>query len=394
MVIKVVLQSLLLTLSATATSATNMNADQAFTAGNFAEAYAAYASQLKQYPKDVHALARAAELDLYDDRLDEADRQFHALQALDPKSVPARRGLAEIAARRGTGGQYNITSTSATATLPFLASEPLPVIKLKLNGTREANFMIDTGAPGVVIDPAVAKSLGLELKSGGVGMFGGGASGQIMETQIGKINAGGMEVQNVPAIAMPLNDAPAPKGMKIDGIIGTSFFYHFLATIDFAAQRLVLRPRSSSAAFAREAAERGDAIAEMWYVPDHFIFAKAQINGNYTALLNVDTGGEGFGLQATKPTVDAAGIALDTAHPGKFMTPVGEVPIIPFKAKVALGPHRAMQVDGKYFPSGDQYGIFPFSVGGTLSDQFFRGAAVTFDFEQMLLVVSAGVVEK
>jgi hypothetical protein len=46
-------------------------------------------------------------------------------------------------------------------------------------------------------------------------------------------------------------------------------------------------------------------------------------------------------------------------------------------------------VPGLYFPNGDQYGIFPFKVAGTLSHEFFRGTALTFDFTSMQLVVES-----
>lgn len=364
-------------------------ADRAFAEGEFVRAKLGYEKQIKESANDTHALAQLGELALYDDRLEDASKLFQALVLLRPDSKDAKRGLTEIDARRGSDGRYKIVfdgTTQPIVSLPFVASLPLPVVQINVNGTK-VNFMIDTGAPGVVIDPALAKSLGLSISSGGQGVFAGGAGGKIEETRIGKISLGGIEVHDVPAIVMPLEGAPSPKDVKIDGIIGTSFFYHFLTTIDYAGQHLVLRPRSDSAAIERKAVQQGDAITAMWYVPDHFVFAKANINDRRAALLNIDTGGEEIGIQLTKAAIAANHVTLDNAHPGRFLTPAGEVQTIPFKASVAIGAHRISALPGVYFPSGDQYGIFPFKVDGTLSDKFFRSSSVTFDFEAMRLLV-------
>jgi hypothetical protein len=51
-----------------------------------------------------------------------------------------------------------------------------------------------------------------------------------------------------------------------------------------------------------------------------------------------------------------------------------------------LGSMTVDKVPGSYTPNGDQYGIFPFEVAGTLSHMFFRHSRVTFDFEAMRLI--------
>jgi predicted aspartyl protease len=367
--------------------AESTEAEEAFQSGQFEAARALYAKELAASPKDVKALSRSADLALFDDRLGDAERYLRTLGALEPKNQDVGRGMAEIAVRRGTKGEYSITGLASGVEIPFVASEPLPVVRLRVNGKRDANFLIDTGAPGVVIDERMAKTLGLNVETSGTGVFAGGVRAGSHETSVGSLGVGGVTVEGIPAMVMPLEHAPAPKGMRIDGIVGTTFFYHFLATIDYKRQRLVLRPRVDSAAFEKKARLRGDAATRMWLVPDHFLFARAKVNGTYSALLNIDTGGEGIGIQATKATLEGAGIVTDSAHPGTFMTPMGEVATLPFKATVAVGSRRVADLEGTYFPSGDQYGIFPFRVGGTLSDQFFRGSAVTFDFWAMLLVV-------
>jgi hypothetical protein len=40
-----------------------------------------------------------------------------------------------------------------------------------------------------------------------------------------------------------------------------------------------------------------------------------------------------------------------------------------------------------YTPEGNQYGIFPFETGGSLSHLYFHTHALTFDFVAMKLVL-------
>ena len=65
----------------------------------------------------------------------------------------------------------------------------------------------------------------------------------------------------------------------------------------------------------------------------------------------------------------------------------GEVSTLPFTASVSVGTCRVDDLAGVYFPHGNQYGIFPFTVAGTVSHQFFRKTALTFDFVAMRLVI-------
>jgi hypothetical protein len=176
---------------------------------------------------------------------------------------------------------------------------------------------------------------------------------------------------------------------EVDGVLGTSVLYDFLSTIDYAHRRLILRPKSASAAFERAAAARGATIVPMLLVPDHFIFVRARAGAGPEALYNVDTGGGGIGVQLTKASLDAAGIVPDATHPGDFHGGGGDAHAIPFVADVTLGERTFRGLPGLYFDAGDQYGIFPFAVAGTLSHELFKRGALTFDFTAMRLVFEA-----
>ncbi|MBV9270153.1 MAG: aspartyl protease family protein, partial [Candidatus Eremiobacteraeota bacterium] len=125
----------------------------------------------------------------------------------------------------------------------------------------------------------------------------------------------------------------------------------------------------------------------MWLVGDHFIFARASVNGGAPALYNIDSGSE-FGVQMTKDALRTAQIQPQAEKAQSFVGGGGATRIFPFIAgSVAIGDARQQSVGGMYFPDGDQYGAFPFTVGGTVSGGFLRHYAVTFDFKAMRLIL-------
>jgi len=207
-----------------------------------------------------------------------------------------------------------------------------------------------------------------------------------MQATIDTISFNEVVVHHVPVNVLPTEGAPAPAGIHLDGIIGTNLFYHFLTTLDYVHGRLILAPRSSSAQFEASAKSHGDSIVPMWYVPDHFLFARAEVNGA-SALFNIDTGGDDVGVQVSKSMLAKGQVHLDKSHPGHMAGPGGDIVTIPFKATVAIGKTAMNDVPGIYMPDGDQYGIFPFTVGGTISHKFFRTRIVTLDFAAMRLVI-------
>lgn len=363
-------------------------ADQAFQAGDFDRATTAYKIEHAKDSGNAHVLLRMGDLALFANKLTEAERDYRDVLAIDPSNNWAKRSLSDIRERRGSDTQFEITHADNTAILPFVTTDPLPIVRVRLDKGREANFLIDTGAPAVVLDPSVANALDLKVRQAGMGVFAGGLRAPIRTAILQSITCGTITVSHIPVSVMPLQGAPAPTGIHVDGILGTSFFYHFLATLDYRHGRLILAPRAASAAFEQAASKRGETRVPLWYVPDHFLFAQARVNDGSVGLFNIDTGGEGMGLQATKHTVTDAHIALDFAHKSQFNGGGGSITTIPFHATVTVGHTTVKDLPGQYFPDGDQYGIFPFTVSGTISHEFFRHLAVTFDFVAMRMVLS------
>ena len=359
-------------------------AADAFAAGDFAAAEQAYQSTLASSPDDVAALTGLARLKLYEEKRGEARDLAQHAQRVDPGNVDAKRTLrgAEVRDAAVAPDVWRVTMTDDAADVPFVVTDPLPVVKVTINGTDHL-FLIDTGAPDIVLDSDFAKELGLKPGGAQTGTFAGGAQAAFEHVVLPAMDVGSVHVEQVPASVLPTRNMSHDR--TIDGIIGTGFLMHFLPTLNYAEGLLTLRPRSASAAF--EASVTDGQAVPMWLVGDHFLFARGHIGGGPEALYNIDTGLEGAGIQARRETLDAAHVALDETAVQTGLGGGGTVRFIPFKASATIGTVTVDDMDGIYTPDGDQYGLFQFTVAGTISHQFFREKTLTFDFDAMKMVV-------
>ena len=362
-------------LAAAPADATLKDADQFFARGEFSRAYLAYQNVVAATPHVSSALLGLGTIELYRNQLTLARQHLAAALAVDPSNVMAKARLQTLDDRLGRSGTYHIVGTLTR--LPFIL-DPLPILTVVING-HKAKMLLDTGAPGLGISTAFAARLGLTSKIVGKGVFAGGRTAQVRAATIREIHLGALTVTNVPAQIFP--------GVPGDGIIGTGFLAHFLSTVDYAHKQLLLAPISDSRGFEARAVTTHATVVPMVFVGDHFIFARASVNAAPRGWFNIDTGGP-FGIQMTKDALGQAGIVTDPKKAQLVNGPGGDTHIIPFDAtSVSVGSDLEKHVDGVYFADGDQYGIFPFTVWGTLSQSFFLHDKVTFDFSAMRIVI-------
>lgn len=366
-----------------AQSAAPSAGDAAFAAGNFDVAATAYMAALVKNPNDSDAELGIGTIELYRNHLDAAHMHLqHALE-LEPSSTIGRSRLDSILKRIGGPNDYKIAFTESQARVPLVAIDPLPTLKATIDGLP-VTLVIDTGAANVDVSDALASHLHLSTNTVGEGIFAGGRKAQLRSTRIERMDLAGVTVRGIPANIMPGNPPPG-----IDGIIGTGFLSHFLATIDYAHGALILRPTERSAGELASAKAAGATAVPMWLVGDHFLFARAHVNAAPEALYSIDTGGPGIGIDLTKSSVAAAGITPDASHPLSMQGGGGIVQALPFRAaSVTMGDITLHDLPGIYVPSGGLDGVFPFTVAGRISHEFFRHEAVTFDFSAMMLVLT------
>lgn len=264
--------------------------------------------------------------------------------------------------------------------LPFLQPAPwqLPRLTIEVNGL-EADARIDTGGELLTLSADVAAAVGFEPVVTAEGVFAAGARGEIGYGRIESILLGPLLIRAVPAAVMAL-ERP---------VVGTGFLGQFLATLDYPGNRLVLRPRGSSA-------PEGGAKVPFALAASHLLLARGSLDDLDVLTFIVDSGLEdagGASFAVPGVTLDLLGIPappltdeIGESGAGSLSLRFGRFPV----RRVALGPLAQQDAEGLY-------GIFPdlwtdvggVGIHGLLSHGFLRRYAWTLDFEAMTMSFAA-----
>jgi predicted aspartyl protease len=392
------------------------SADELFQAGQFAEAGKRYAATVADDPQNYQATLRLGEIALLANRLDEAEKWLSKASALKPEDTAAKLALAQVYYRRDEflkaapllraagkeanaktlesfKGQtpYEIEGQGQETSLKFLATDPLPLVQVRVNGGKEVTFFLDTGAPVVCLDTEFARELGVEDFGREEGTFAGGKKAAVGMGRIASLTLGTWEVKNLPVATLPLRPLSKMLGAKqIDGILGTVLFYHFLTTFDYPHGQLILRRRNTENLKRFDLAQgAGSVTVPFWMAGDHFMVTFARINDLKPTLLFVDTGTAGAGVKLGDLAIKEAGVTLleDQAEVG--VGGGGKIRSVPFILhKLALGGDEERNVHGLYegpFPWAERFG---FRLYGMVGHEFFRPSRVTFDFDGMRITLT------
>jgi len=161
-------------------------------------------------------------------------------------------------------------------------------------GGREAPFLLDTGASGLLFDEKLAAKAGIEpvspVELGGIGDWGSltGATAIAPEIAFGPLRFADC----------PISIADTRFRIGERGVVGADFFSDFVVHFDFAADRLVLErlPVLVDGAGAPSLADRdlaargaGWSPARLWYGD---VLVQTRINASRTAWFVLDTGGQ------------------------------------------------------------------------------------------------------
>jgi len=386
--------------------------------GWFAEARldaarAEYDRALEGAGPEVEARARLGlgRIALLEDRLDDAVREFEdarAAGAADSTASSAVPLLAEARVRRGELARaaelwrqagripradqldalaerapYALTGPERVE-IPFVRTDPLPVVQLRVNGGPPAYFILDTGASELILDPGLADSVGALRFGVETGEFAAGKKAGFEYGLVDSVQAVGLTVRDVPVHVLATRGfSAAAGGLPIDGVVGTAFLYRFRATLDYPGRRLVLERRDVA-----EAARTGDEIdVPLWLAGDHFLLAPGSVGDAAPTVLLVDTGLAGGGFAAPPSTLAEAGIEVEGEAAATGVGGGGAVRVVPFTVdRLSLGGLARGPIVGfaGVFPESLER-AFGFRVGGLVSHEFLRPYAVTLDFERMLL---------
>jgi hypothetical protein len=400
------------------------SADRLFRIGKFAEAGEQYAKIVADHPDDYPATLQLGRIALLSNRLDEAEHWLKRAIDLRPGDADPKVMLAEAYYRRdefdkavaalngvdvGTNslvaaqyptlnvaklqsfkGQtpYEVRGDGQITRLKFLRTDPLPLITVRVNGGDEVTFFIDTGGSEVALDTAFAKELGVPLFGTAQGTFSGGQHAEVQQGRIGSLTVGAWTVKNLPVVMLPLRQLSEGLGAKqIDGIIGTTLFYHFLATLDFPHGELVLRRKNATNLEQFTAASRKSVAVPFWIASDHFMVGWGRVETLPPALLFVDTGLAGAGVKLAESVIKEAGIKLEEDKASVGAGGGGTLRIVPYVVhRLSFGTVQEENVAGLYDGPFPWENLFGFHLAGMVGHDFFKPYAVTFDFEHMKIV--------
>jgi hypothetical protein len=398
------------------------SADRLFQIGKFAEAGELYAHMAAEDPKDFAAILGLGRVALLSNRLHDAQKWLEQAVALQPDDADAKVMLAEAFYRRDDfqkaaaslngveassnkliisqyptlnvaklesfKGQtpYQMQGAGEETRLKFLKIDPLPLVSVRVNGGDEVTFFIDTGGSEIALDTEFARELGVPQFGAVQGTFSGGQHAEVQQGRIESLMVGDWAVRNLPVVMLPLRQLSESLGAKrIDGIVGTTLFYHFLATIDYPHGELVLRRKTAKSLEQFAAASSGKGVAvPFWIAGDHFMVGWGRVETIPPTLLFVDSGLAGAGAKLAESVIKEAGIKLEEDKAYEGAGGGGKLKIVPYTVRqLSFGDVRENNVAGLYdgpFPWEDTFG---FHLAGMVGHDFFKPYAVTLDFENM-----------
>jgi hypothetical protein len=196
-------------------------------------------------------------------------------------------------------------------------------------------------------------------------------------------------VKNLPVVMLPLRQLSEGLGAKqIDGIIGTTLFYHFLATLDFPHGELVLRRKNATNLEQFVAASGKSVAVPFWIASDHFMVGWGRVETLPPALLFVDTGLAGAGVKLAESVIKEAGIKLEEDKASAGAGGGGKLKIVPYVVhRLSFGKVQEENVAGLYDGPFPWENLFGFHLAGMVGHDFFKPYAVAFDFENMKILL-------
>lgn len=397
------------------------SANRLFESGKFVEAGKIYSQIVTQNPKDYSATLQLGRIALLSDRLEDAQKWLEKAITLRPNETDAKVMLAEVFYRRddfqkaaaslkgvevGSNkliieqyptlnvaklesfkGQtpYELHGNGTVTRLKFVRTEPLPVVNVRVNGGDEVTFFIDTGGSEIALDTEFAKELGVPQFGTVQGTFSGG---QHTEVQLGRIESlavGDWTIKNLPTAMLPLRQLSEGLGVKqINGIIGTTLFYHLLATVDYPHGELVLRRKDAKTLEEFKKSPGKRVAVPIWMASDHFMVGWGQVEKLPPTLLFVDSGLVGAGVKLAESVIKEAGIKLEESKATEGAGGGGTLKIVPYTVhQLSFGDIKQENVPGLYDGPFPWEKMFGFHLAGMIGHDFLKPYAVTFDFQNM-----------
>lgn len=290
--------------------------------------------------------------------------------------------------RKFPGTPYRIewNNKEKISVLPFEIKGMLPTMKVKVNG-KELEFILDTGGNLFYIDKGVAEACGLQKLVAQKAKY-AYTGGEEVEEFLGRadsVQLGEVTLKNVPFTLAEWKI----RGIQSDGVVTTQALKEFLATVDYANNRIIFRERSKKGLKQFRESIAGKETTEMPFVLDstHLMFVRGSLNGAKGLNFLVDSG-----LAMSMPFVGMDGLIEDM---GLELTKVEGTKYSWFKiSSLSMGDlvldKPAHGLAGIVIEE-NSYWRFGFIWDGLISHQFLKNfGSWTIDFDSMTYVFEIG----
>jgi len=253
------------------------------TAGDFRNSVEEFRTSLSIDENEALAIAGLAMVDFYENRLDSAIRGLRRAVGIDssepdyvfelgqatarnerykeaadayekfldiaPKTDADRRdrirGLIDFLRYLGKQSSLYVLAGDSKTTMPFEAVDGRPILKVRINGSREPlRFVLDTGSGMSVISEETAKKMGIHAvaRGGQARAVGGAGKFEIVYGFLESLDVGDIRVENVPVYIRHFYDSKTP----VDGYLGLSVIAKFIASLDYGENVFMLRRPSEA----------------------------------------------------------------------------------------------------------------------------------------------------
>ena len=167
--------------------------------------------------------------------------------------------------------------------------------------TTTGNFILDTGAPGLVLNITYFRNYPTVLPASGGGIT--GSIPAVAHTTVGKFSFGAIKYNNLQANVINLGHIEDTRGMKIFGLLGVNLFKQFEMIIDYQRSVIYLHliRRKESAIYKSEMLE--DTLAYNTFpidITENKIITRAEVSGKKLNFI-LDTGAESNVLDSRLP---------------------------------------------------------------------------------------------
>lgn len=257
------------------------------------------------------------------------------------------------------------------------------IVQVKVDGKGPFNMMLDTGTDPSAVDFATARELGLKLSSVGGPVSGGGTDKNLAyATRLPLVEAGGLTVKNVSALAIDLSKVGERLGKPLAGVLGHSLLNGRIVQIDYPKH--VVRFYSQSP-FSKQPNTSKRTVLRFRY-DDNVLIDDVFVNGK-KMVGNLDTGSNGS-FNLTPAAISYLGLEEEVSR-APVSTSVGYNNVSENReGKVTNITIGGISVDGPsviFFAKGAGRDKEPWGLN--IGNVFLKDFVVTIDYRSKLVTL-------